>query len=142
MTSVLIAITVLFIIYTLAEAYFQAHYIDMIYRYKSDHPNLHPIFDTMRAMILGMVYLSTNGYTVWERIIFVIALSCIYSFFHNGMLYTIRHKLAPAIYKKKWWANKEEGYDNHSSNLELTVGVRTFLLGFGILCIVGIILEN
>jgi hypothetical protein len=133
----IILLTVLFIVYALTHAVTEAMYQDYLYVKDRQHPNLHPVYVLERCIAAYLIFdniLPVCGfkYSLW----FIFALACIYSFFHNGLLYTLRNILTPEIYGKRWWDNKVKGTDRHKAIWELNVYTRTIMFIFGIAIII------
>lgn len=66
---------------------------------------IHPIFATQRGIVLLLIGLALLNCLIWWKILlFLVGLSLIFSFLHNGSYYTTRNCLNPNIYKDKWKA--------------------------------------
>jgi hypothetical protein len=95
--TIKIVMILMFIVYSLLQGFIDAH----TYHYKntSSSPkglNLHPFLSTIRGIILVLMYL------IFGQISFIIGLSFIFSYFHNGMYYLTRDDLSPGTYPKRW----------------------------------------
>lgn len=129
----------------LLQARFEGHYQDYTYRQDLGHPNLHFIFDGIRGtFLIALVWISWYNLYWVNSAIFGLSCFMSYSFFHNGMLYTTRNKLAPEIYKKRWWANKEveKTKDRKAAKVEISVGFRIAMLIVAMFFLLGIILDT
>ena|SRR3990167_484828 len=139
---IIIALVFVWLVYIILCAITEAHYQDELYFLDREHKNLHPVYFIERGIMLSFIYLETYNLFMWDRIIFCFALCFIYPFFHDGMLYSIRNYLNVDVYKKRWFANKELGKDEHPVLIELGVGLRTTMAIIGIIFIIGVILDK
>lgn len=136
----LLVLTALFVSYSLAEAYVEGLYQDYLYTLDRNHPNLHPVYMLQRCLVLYLIWSNVLPLLKFvDALMFIIALCSMYSFFHNGLLYTVRNMLTPEIYKKRWWDNKAKGTDRKKAIWELNVYVRTIMFIFGVITIVYLI---
>lgn len=135
-------LTCLFILYALINAWTEGMYQDYLYVKDRQHPNLHPVYLLERCLVTYLIFdnvLPICGF--WYSLLFIFALACMYSFFHNGLLYTLRNVLTPDIYKKRWWDDKAKGTDRNKAIWELNVYVRTIMFIFGVI-LIGYIIYN
>lgn len=145
MTIVIILVISSFILFLLIaglEGFVRAHYEDYTYFQNRGHRNLHPWYLTIRGLILLYPsYIIWYDTDLWHVLFFVIACASAYSFIYNGVLYTWRNNLAPQIYVKRFFANKERGDDPNKAGMNLTFWQR--VMGFIVGCafIVGIIMD-
>lgn len=105
-------------------------------RYTSTEPadyNIHYIFVLERTIIWGLVsfifYTLTN---LFSTVLFAGGLILIFSFFHNGMYYFVRHKLNKNVYPKGWF----DSSTTSTSWIELPVIQRTILAALGTISII------
>ncbi len=151
---IVLILTLLWILAALGDGFLKGHYEDYLYFSNRNHKNLHPYYFAMRSILaisLGMVLwyaciLNNNLPHIYIPelipVIFIFALACIYPFFRDGMLYTTRNNLAPEVYKKRWWADKEKGeFDGKQAILEPKVKIRIIFACIGFVFITGIIFE-
>lgn len=108
----------IWIIYSILEGWREAPFwhhriksLDYIYFKDVDR---HPLFSAQRGIVLITLFLLTyyiDG--VWVALFLSVMNMLIFSFFHNGMMYTIRHQMSKIvspedetkwIYNKKWFA--------------------------------------
>lgn len=152
-TSALVIISC-FLIWNLLsalEGYIRAHYEDYLYYSDRKHPNLHGWYMVIRGFVLlpfaFVVYqecsFSFDSQWLWIicGLLFYGAGIMSYSLFYLGVLYTYRNKLAPEIYKKRFFANKEPGEDKNAAKMELSFWVRTAFFFIACCFISGIILQ-
>lgn len=81
------------------EGVAEAYYFHFKYSSRAVYRGVdeHKFFMLYRCMILGLAACTVLP---WN---FLAALPLLFSFFHNGAYYTMRNKLKPNIYPKKWW---------------------------------------
>lgn len=120
------------------EGLLQAHYYDLMPSNHSNHRNLHPYYMLARMcvgiLIWGVLVERTD---IILASVYVICLSCMFSFFHNGTYYYIRNYLNPDVYKQKWWDHSETS----SALIELGTGFRTALAVIGFIGTVFVYIE-
>lgn len=96
------------IYYSIIEGKREAHYwhhwiLSSDYQALKDI-NLHTLFAKQRGLILCLVsilIIPLYGYLI-PMLIFI-ANACLFSFFHNGMMYKTRNYLNKHNYPKRWW---------------------------------------
>lgn len=74
--------------------------------------DLHPFFAVQRGIVLMIMYLGVaiqgylldDPYYVIAACVLLVANTLLFSFFHNGAMYTMRNKLDKKIYPKKWFS--------------------------------------
>lgn len=127
----LLLLTSIFIGDALLTGYSQAHYYDM-YPSSRNHPNIHWAFLADRSLMLLLIEQASEFVlNTPEAITFVIGLAFIYSFFHNGMYYSTRHKLNPRIYPAGFFSDSE----GSTAVMEFSYNFRTSMLMIGIAAI-------
>ena len=82
----------LWIAYSCLEGVREGYYWNLYPSYKI---NIHTIFFIQRSFVLLIISLLNP--------VSIIALSLIFSFFHNGSYYLTRNKLNSKVYPKKWF---------------------------------------
>lgn len=128
------------------EGLFQGYYYSL-YPSEKKHPNIHFLYMIMRSIVLlalGYIYYLE---TTWGLAI-VFCTVCFFAapFYHNGALYSKRNDLNPAIYKKRWWANKEpktpqQLLEADDSEIEIEVKFRIGMMLVSVLFFAGLIIE-
>lgn len=126
----ILAITlILWCVYALFDGFVQAHYYDL-YPTDKGHKNIHWAYMICRLFLLTAIYFAVDErVSVWSNIIFCFSLIFIFSFFHNGMYYTTRHKLNPKIYEEKFFSNSETS----QAVFEFDVKFRIMMCALGLL---------
>lgn len=98
-----------------------------------DTHNIHWLFTLERAIVLSaLCYINSVYFTTLNTIVFTSSLVLIFSFFHNGMYFTIRNYLNKAIYPKKWLDHSTTSTDK----IELSVISRTVMMVVGMVGII------
>lgn len=100
-------IFIIWMLYSLTEGYREAYY----WHYRSFVVdklkfNIHIIFTIQRGIVLSLITLLVMmvcDLNIVKTIFYISACGLVFSFLHNGMYYTIRHKLNNLIYVKKWF---------------------------------------
>lgn len=129
MLLTIIISTFIWILHTELNAIVQAYYY-ALFPSEKKHPDLHPIYVAIRALILGLILWNTWYGLGWIlTTIYGICLSCIYSFFHNGTYYWMRNKIDDKVYNKGFW----DSSNTSQATIELGVGMRTALAIIGFL---------
>jgi len=129
-----------FILLACIEAIIRARYENLVYKY-GDDANLHPLYFVVRGIIISIM----AGLLWWYElplvlsVIFFIACAISHPFFFDGILYTRRNKLAPEIYKKKFFDKRAANPDKNKSFIELEFWVRASLFIFSIFLIYAIL---
>lgn len=85
-------------VYPLLCGFFEAHY----YHYentsvKPNDINEHPLLWVQRLCVYLTIWQYSN-----DKVI-VLCLACAFSFLHNGMYYTTRHRIDNTLYGKTWF---------------------------------------
>ncbi len=137
MNSAIVTILSSFIIWNLLAGlvgFIRAHYEDYLYFQDRNHPNLHGWYLLIRGIILLPFAFSVfeelsiaieDKFLWWMFSIFFYAAGIMsYSFFYLGILYIYRNKLAPEIYKKRFFSSKEKGEDKNSAKMQLGFWLR------------------
>lgn len=127
-----IAPLVSWIVYALFEGYREAYYWhERVTSPNKTDKDLHRIFALQRGTVILLICYGLLWPIGPWAILSFIGLSCVFSFFHNGMQYLTRNKLNPYIYKKRWWDQST------TSTAKLTKFMtpfnRTWLMFLGIL---------
>lgn len=123
------------------EGFVRAHYEDYVYFSNRNHPNLHPWYFFIRGLILFPMFCDVSYFGWINAGIFVIACASAYSLWYDGILYTWRNNLAPEIYKKRFFEDKEKGEDKNSSLINMSFRLRLAFFMVAVFFIIGIILD-
>lgn len=120
-----IILTVCWIISALVEGARDSHFFHN--RNTSTNPdkqNIHWLFTVERFIVwLLIIKIYSFHSSILNTGIFGFSLILIFSFFHNGVYYKIRHQLDNNVYPKGWWDSSVTS----ESALELNAVSRTFL---------------
>lgn len=124
-----IILTICWIISALVEGKRDANfYHNKMTSTNPDKQNIHWLFTVERFIIWALII---KIYSLHESIlstgIFSLSLVLIFSFFHNGMYYKIRHKLDNNVYSKGWWSSSTTS----EAFIELDLRARIFLVVVG-----------
>ena len=95
----------------------------------------------MRAIVLLSLSFIFAFETTWGLgIVFFVIGFFSAPFFHNGMMYSKRNDLNPAIYKKRWFANKEKAPKvNADAEIEIEMLFRVTMFVVAFVFLLGII---
>lgn len=103
-------------------------YFYKMYSTKSDKHNMHWLFTLERAIILSAAcYINSLYFTTLNTIVFTTSLIFMFSFFHNGTYYSVRHWLDKMLYPKRWF----DSSTTSTSRIELGVIPRTVMMIIG-----------
>jgi len=119
-----------------------AHYEDYTYVASRSHRDLHPYYAAVRLIIFGFLtyhvesqtaQVDDGAYYWWVTPgLFFLSCMCTWSFFYNGIQYTMRCELSGGkVYKKKFFAKKEKGSDPNPAKINMSFPLRAFLFAFG-----------
>lgn len=101
---IILGALLLWILYSALEGFREGFYWH--YKALGDDDNtfeIHPYFAAQRGIVLIVIGLALLNCLVWWKILlFLVGLSLIFSFIHNGCYYTTRNCLNPKIYKDRW----------------------------------------
>lgn len=104
-----IILLTIWIIVSLVEGKRDAHYFhDRNLSTSPDKQNIHWLFALERLVILSLIsWVCFINYSVINSSVFIAGLVLVFSFFHNGIYYVVRHKLDNSVYKDGWWSSSK-----------------------------------
>lgn len=121
MILTIIISTIIWLLHTVLNSYVQSYYYSLFPSEKK-HPNLHQVYVMIRAIILALILWNLWYDLGWMLTgIYGLCLCCIYSFFHNGVYYAMRHKIDKEVYPKGFW----DASTTSQATIELGIGMRT-----------------
>ena len=140
MTATLLILYFAWIAFCCLEGLFQGYYYSLIPT-DQGHPDIHWVYMVIRAIVLlSFSYLFSFETTWGLGIVFFVIGFFTAPFFHNGVMYAKRNDLNPAIYKKRWLANKEKAPKvNADAEIELEMPFRVTGLIVAFIFLLGII---
>lgn len=100
---------------------------------KPDKYNIHWLFTLERGILLSAIcFINSIYFSTVNTIIFTSSLILIFSFFHNGMYFTVRHLLDKTLYPKKWFDNSTSS----TATIELSAVARAIMMAIGLIGII------
>lgn len=118
----------------LVEGVRDAHFFhNRMYSTNPDKQNMHWLFTMERFIIWSLItYIYSLHNSLFGTGIFSFSLILMFSFFHNGFYYVIRHKLDDNVYPKGWF----DSSTTSESFLEFNLISRIFMAVTGMFGIV------
>lgn len=129
------AVVFLFSIFAIFEGSKEAHYFH--YRWKSPMNfirNEHTPFTILRAIVAIYATVIPILLAKWYGTITIVALACVFPFFHDGAYFYIRNKLDKSVFVKKWMDPSK----SRCAHITLNPWVKLGLMLFGYVIAIGL----